>query len=156
MADVWVRLYEEPGVSVTSLTSGWALWLRQEQHPWPHSEMRDGFEYHICRQLKSRVRKITARATVTRFNDFIEVSSLDDAYTRLQPFMQAAGYDMSLEDWLDNAHNIDKDASGRWPRFLAFWITDVTRVPSVDVTGIKFGQTGWTQVSRSTIEPWGR
>lgn len=156
MTDVWIRLYEEPGAQVTDLTAGWAMWLRREQQPWPHGEMRDGFTYYICRKRGARFRKITAQATVTRFHDFIEISSLDDAYTRLQPFLQSANYTMSRREWLEDDHNVEKDAEGRWPRFLAFWTTDVKRVPTVDLTGVKFGQTGWVKTPRSAIEPWGR
>jgi hypothetical protein len=147
MTDVWIRKHD--AASADGQAAGWALWKRRNAQPWPHDEMEQGFRYYIS-EPAGKSREVRSVATVTAYLSFKLADSLHDAYRRIGPTLRAADYHMTLDYWLNDVYNIEKDGPGRWPQFFAFWIIDVTEIEPFWIEEIEnfrlAGQTGWQRV----------
>jgi len=149
MDDVWIRLRVgwSPQGGATAL--GWASWQPGYlAAPWPEQELRPGFAYYACEELKGGGRAIVARATVTGVLNTVEVASPEIAHQLVADQLFDDDLSIDYAAWSTNAYNRRK-ANAPWPQLVIAWrVTTEPAGPHFLPELLRFPYSGWQRTTR--------
>lgn len=144
MDQVWIRLNNGWSPTGDGYGFGWALWQpKYNATQWPHDDLKPGFAYYVCEQLKLGGRAITAKATVEDALPPTEAASPEDAYRMVAEHLFDGKFSIRREEWHAHHYNMAK-AGSPWPQLVTAWRSITEPVGPYALEGLgRFPRSGW-------------